>query len=265
MADSGQIAIGGNPNVQVSYSLINKEFIIRDVILRSGLSDFPVGYCGLNRPEDKCVTVFACTSGVSLDLDEDYLVLSKNRATEKEVVDALKNKIGQKIKVLGGGACLNPGVRMFIITSASYEGVSAAGWGWGNSDVTVVPPPPETDPKCIVNDSTGKVEIKYGVVESTKAHGSVGRALLNLRCEQDAAMKITMNNELTLQTGLSAMLYFKKSGADDNTKVAGAYGIAAGMWNGETTSIEVMSTLKVTGTLQGGPFEGSTVIKLEYF
>ncbi|MBC3378943.1 hypothetical protein H8I69_07410 [Serratia fonticola] len=256
------------PGIKVYYSYVDRDygiFKIRGVEATGPIGNQKIMPCGFGTNK-ACVISFTCLVGSNWG--PEGVVFDKPEATVQEVFNALQGFVGQHVTAFGSGACRNDATKMRILTSSSWLSAvtgktESMGYRWGDSSLEEIPPEPDTDPHCKVNGGTGKVDINYGVVQSTDVSGTgrVRSAPLNLTCEQEVALKITTINELSLRSDLSSQLYFKRPGF---AEVAGASGVITTVKNGVAT-IDVISKLKVTGTLQGGPFSGSTVIKLEYF
>jgi len=278
---------GKTPNIKLYYSLNQKTkiFILRGVELKSALTDEPVYPCDFNNSsgKDYCATQFTCGTGVNGDINDPATIHFGYRATDRQIYNAMLAKVGQEIKVFIGGRCLDsettgrPGETMKIMTTAvSTPAPPGSGGGgsppllsqvWGDGSTEKVPDEPDIDPGCTVNDtSSSKVEIRYGTVLSDTAHNLEQSAQIKLNCKADAFMKLSVPNDqvpLRADGSLSTQIHFSKPSNPE--KIPGALGIFTKILSKESTFINVVSTLKVQGELEGGPFNGSTVINLEYY
>lgn len=270
--------LGGNvPNIRLYYSF-NQDtqvFTIRGIEMIGGFRDQPVSPCGLSTDPSKntCVTSFSCGAGVSPDPNSPFTIHHGYRATDRQIYNAMQTKIGQPIQVFAGGQCLDlpgkpgSGKPLRIMSTATRsDGGGVTGEMWGEGSTELVPEPPAIDPECTItaNGPNNSVVIDYDTVLSTTAQGLEKSAQVNLSCKREAFVKMSVpTDEVSLLADgtLNALIHFSKP---SQQKVLGSVGLYTKLAKLESQTINVISTLKVKGTLAGGDFKGSTVITFEY-
>lgn len=278
MALDALIPNGGiRPNMKIYYSLkqdmTSAEFTLRGVEMIGGFRDETVKPCGWGGDPIRsiCVISLACGGYNGIPNSPSTLYFGY-RPTDRQIYDALLAKVGQRVWVFDPASCMDfdkPGRGGPLSILASVVRSDAGEWAesFGTGSTEKVPEPPTADPECTItaNGPGNSVVIDYGTVLSTTAHNLEKSEPLRLSCKRDAFVKISLPSDvvsLRTDNSLSAQIEFNKPSAPQ--KVLGSMGIFAKMVNGESTSVNVISTLKVKGALEGGAFNGSTVIKIEY-
>ncbi|ERK14119.1 hypothetical protein L580_3793 [Serratia fonticola AU-P3(3)] len=266
-----QLIPGGGvvPNIKLYYSYNKKPdgvFILRGVELKGGFQDMPVAPCGYNTDPDKniCVISFAC--GVLSNADPATAILDGYRLTDRQIYNKLLTKVGQQVTVHAGGQCMGGNKMGVSATATRSDGGGQTAYLWGDGSTEAVPDPPEIDPGCTISTSSSNnmVEIDYGSVASNVANNFEKSEQLRFSCQRNTFLKVSVpQDEVSLMPdgSLTALIRFNKP-VSDTQKVLGSMGIFVNTGSGEP--VNVFSMLKVKGTLKGGAFLGSTVIKVEY-
>ncbi|MFV8979233.1 hypothetical protein [Serratia fonticola] len=259
-------AMGATPQIQLYYSIDeNQRVHLRSFELLSPLTGKVVANCGYNiiPGVDKCVINVSC---VITTTTETNAILVGYRLTDVQVYEALMKLVGGELSPVGGTYnCLKPGASLRVTSGTLGETlVSSLNWG----ATTILDPEPMQDPECVIRSGTGAIngplEIGYGQVISTSAHGLEASTQLNVSCKKRAYMQLSVAG-YNPQQGISLL--------PDGSLTAKIYLNQFPAWPGASLSIEggtaknipISSTLQVNGALAGGKFEGSTVIRLEYF